>query len=134
MQIKSYIQNKSVLRLIFFLSIIGMAVVFDNCHKGSEELAKEMHQRSETQKKQFFYVYFYSPLKSVKLSRRGSHSFMKFLSGSKNNEFYIRKKIERIIRSNNSNKFIRESNFTVICYKRFDFCPPSGADDPFPVV
>jgi len=131
MQIKSYIQNKSVLRVIFFLLIIGVAVVFDNCHKGSEELAKEMHQRSETQKKQFFCVYFYSPLKSVKISRRESNSFMKFLSGRKNNEFYIEKNIERILRSN---KLMRESNFPVICYKRFDFCPPSGGDDPYPVV
>ena len=131
MQIKSYIQNKSVLRMIFFLLIIGMAVVFDNYHKGSEELAKEMHQRSETQKKQFFCVYFYSPLKSVKISRRESNSFMKFLSGRKNNEFYIEKNIERMFRSN---KLMRELNFPVICYKRFDFCPPSGGDDPFPVV
>jgi len=131
MQIKSYIQNKSVLRLIFFLLIIGVAVVFDSCHKGSEELAKEMHQRSETQKKQFFCVYFYSPLKSVKISCWETKSFMKFLSGRKNKEFYIEKNIERIIRSNKS---FRKSKSLVICYKRFDFCMPTGGDDPFPVV
>jgi len=131
MQIKRYIQNKSVLRVIFFLLIIGVAVVFDNCHKGSEELSKEMHQRSETQKRQFFCVYFYSPLKSIKISCWENKSFMQFLSGRKNNEFYIKKNIERIIRNN---KFMRESNFPITCYKRFDFCPPSGGDDPYPVV
>jgi len=130
MQIKRYIQNKSVLRLVFFLLIIGAAVVFDSCHKGSEELAKEMHQRSETQKKQFFCVYFYSSLKSIKISCFESNSFIKFLAGNKNKEFYIKKNIERIIRNNNS---IRKTNPIIICYKRFVFCPPSGGDDPFPI-
>ena len=131
MQIKSYIQNKLVLRLIFFLLIIGVAFVFDNCHKGSEELSKEMHQRSETQKKQFFCVYFYSPLKSVKIFLRESNSFMKFLTGRKNNELYIEKNIERIIRSHLSKQ---ESFFPFVSYKRFDFCPPSGDDDNFPLI
>jgi len=131
MHIKKHIQNKTFLRVIIFLIIIGVAVVFDNCHKRSEELAKEMHQRSETQKKQFFCVYFYSPLKSNKISCQESNSFIKFLSDGKSKELYIRKNIERIIRSNKS---IRESNFPIICYKRFDYCPPPGGDDPLPVI
>jgi len=131
MRIKKYIQNKTFLRLILFFAIIGVAVVFDNYHKGSEKLAKEMHHRSETQKKQLFRVYFYSSVKSIKISRRESNSFMKFLSGRKNKEFYIEKNIERIIRSHKS---IRKSNPPVICYKRFYFCPSSGGEDPFPIV
>ena len=130
MQIKKYIQDKSVFRVIFFLSIIGVAVVFDNYHKGSEELAKEMHQRSETQKKQLFRVYFYSPIKIIEISRRESNFFMKFIYGRKNNEFYVGKNIERIIRIN---KFIRKSIFTYVSYKLFNFCPPSGDDDNFPL-
>ncbi|MDD4191811.1 MAG: hypothetical protein PHI28_10790, partial [Mangrovibacterium sp.] len=90
MNVSKYISRKAITRILAGMAVVLCAVVFDALHEGSENLVKEMQQRSEAQ---FMYggqLVFCNPVSPFKLKKGGDKLFSGLLFEVTRNEFLTR--------------------------------------------
>ena len=90
MNLSRYISKKTIVRILTGMAIVLSAVVFDAIHEGSEKLADEMQQRSESRFRHSSHIFFYNPVSHFRLKKGADKLFSGLLFAVTQNEFRTR--------------------------------------------
>lgn len=130
MNLSRYISKKTIVHILTGMAIVLSAVVFDAIHEGSEKLADEMQQRSESRFRHSSHIFFYNPVSHFRLKKGADKLFSGLLFAVTQNEFltqYHNCRAFHLLKAESPGE--RRPFVRVIHFMDFNPCHHTGADD-----